>query len=152
MTEEKKPIKDALEELSDILNQAQEDNEKYLAEILEQTPYEVKVAVTAWAIKHILEHAREGGTYRYLIYDRLGFGPDAYGILQMAGALEISNEFDIERMDNIKEHVRGHKIESIKPLIGFCDEPGCFDDASSGFPTDNGYRWTCYKHWEKLKQ
>ena len=44
MTEEKKPIKDALEELSDIFNKAQEDNEKYLAEILEQTPYDTKLS------------------------------------------------------------------------------------------------------------
>ena len=151
MTEEKKSIKDALEELSNILNQAQEENEKYLAEILEQTPYETKLAVTAWAIKHILAHAREGGSYRYLIYDRLGFDADAYGVLQTAGALEISNEFDIERMDNIKEHVREHKIESMKSLVGFCDEPGCFDTAGSGFPVEGGYRWTCYKHWNEHK-
>lgn len=151
MTEEKKSIKDALEELSNILNQAQEDNEKYLAETLEQTPYDTKLAVTAWAIKHILAHAREGGSYRYLIYDRLGFDADAYGVLQTAGALEISNEFDIERMDNIKEHVREHKIESMKSLVGFCDEPGCFDDAGSGFPVEGGYRWTCYEHWNEHK-
>ena len=110
MSEEKKPLIDSLGELSEILNQVQDANEKYLAEIVENTPYEVRLAVTAWAIKHILAHAREGGSYRYLIYERLGFDADAYGVLQTAGALDISNEFDIERMNNIKEHVREHKI------------------------------------------
>lgn len=29
---------------------------------------------------------------------------------------------------------------------GICDEPGCLEDASCGFPSGTVYRWTCYKH------
>ena len=27
-----------------------------------------------------------------------------------------------------------------------CDEKGCWNNASIGFPTKNGYRRTCFKH------
>ena len=37
----------------------------------------------------LFKHATEGGTYRHLIYDRLGFGADAYSVLQYAGLLDI---------------------------------------------------------------
>jgi hypothetical protein len=146
MTEEKKSLVDALGELSDLFNKAQQENKNYLDEILEETSYDTKLAVTAWVCKHILDHAREGGSYRYLIYDRLGFDMDAYGVLQEAGALEISNQFDIQKMVDIEHHVRAHKIESMKRLVGICDEPECYADAGCGFPTDDGYRWTCYEH------
>lgn len=137
---------DTLGELSETLNKVQEENKSYLEEILEETPYDTKLAVTAWVIRHILDHAKEGGSYRYLIYDRLGFEADAYGVLQEAGALDISNLFDLQKMEDIENHVREHKIESIKTLVGFCDESECYNEAGCGFPTDNGYRWTCYEH------
>ena len=146
MTEENKSLVDALGELSEILNKAQEENKNYLDQILEETPYDTKLAVTAWVMRHILDHAKDGGSYRYLIYDRLGFDMDAYGVLQEAGALDISNLFDLQKMEDIENHVREHKIESIKKLVGFCDEPECYEEAGCGFPTDDGYRWTCYEH------
>lgn len=31
-------------------------------------------------------------------------------------------------------------------MNGICDEPGCLEEASCGFPTDARYRYTCYKH------
>jgi hypothetical protein len=46
-------------------------------------------------MRHIVEHAKSGGTYRYLIYTRLGFGPEAYVPLCDDG-LTISNEFNLE--------------------------------------------------------
>lgn len=58
-------------------------------------PYETRLAVVAWAMQHIVEHARDGGTFRYLIYERLGFGPEAYVPLYQAGGMEISNEFHL---------------------------------------------------------
>lgn len=125
-----------------------EDNDDWIDELVEKSDYDTRLAITAWVCKHILDHAKDGGSYRYLIYDRLGFNADAYGVLQMAGALEISNEFNLEKMEDIENHVRKHKIESIKALVGFCDEPECYEEASCGFPATEtpGYRWTCYEH------
>jgi hypothetical protein len=58
-------------------------------------PYETRLAVAAWVFQHIVAHARERGTFRYLIYDRLGFRNDAYLPLYTAGGMTISNEFDL---------------------------------------------------------
>lgn len=63
--------------------------------LVAQCPYETRLAVTAAVFRAICDHAREGGTFRYLIYDRLGFGPDAYLPLYLAGGMEISNEFSL---------------------------------------------------------
>jgi len=57
--------------------------------------YRDKVNIVAWTIRKIVEHAREGGSFRYLIYDRMGFEPDAYAVLYDAGGMEISNHFDL---------------------------------------------------------
>jgi hypothetical protein len=59
----------------------------------------------AWVMKHIAEHLREGGSYRYLIYDRMGFGPEAYLPLYEAGGLEISNACT----ENLRNH--WYKVE-----------------------------------------
>jgi hypothetical protein len=43
---------------------------------------------------------KEGGTYRYLIYDRLGFGPEAYTALYVNGGMDLSNAcFEIRTRD-----------------------------------------------------
>jgi hypothetical protein len=33
----------------------------------------------------------EGGSFRYFIYERLGYGPEAYCTMQLAGVLDFSN-------------------------------------------------------------
>ena len=45
----------------------------------------------AWVFKCIVENAKEGGTFRHLIYDKLGFGTDEYEELYMAGGMAITN-------------------------------------------------------------
>jgi hypothetical protein len=118
----------------------------WIDELVKNSDYDTRLAITAWVMRHILDHAKDGGSYRYLIYDRLGFNEDSYMVLQEAGALDISNLFDLQKMEDIENHVRENKIESIKKLVGFCDEPECYIEAGCGFPTDDGYRWTCYEH------
>jgi hypothetical protein len=63
--------------------------------LVKDCAYETRLAVTAWVFKAIVDHASEGGTFRYLIYNRLGFGPDAYVPLYTAAGMTISNEFDL---------------------------------------------------------
>lgn len=46
-----------------------------------------------WVFKHLNDHLKEGGSFRHLIYDRMGFPPDAYSVLYMAGGQNISNAF-----------------------------------------------------------
>ena len=133
---------EASQELAKLMEEANND----LDAMADKCPPKLKLAVTRWAMKHIVDHAKDGGSYRYLIYTRLGFGPEAYVPLCDDG-LTISNEFDIPNMDAIKEKVREEKIESLKPLLNMCDEPGCFKDAGNGWPSENGYRMTCGEHY-----
>lgn len=121
---------------------------KIIEELVEKCDYDTKLAVTAWVFEKIMEHALEGGSFRYLIYGRLGFRPDAYVPLYKAGGMEISNEFDLTQKDDVLEVVQKEKIEALKPVLGLCDEPGCFDVSSCGFPVEGGkYRKTCYTHY-----
>jgi hypothetical protein len=78
--------------------------------LVEGCPYETRLAVAAWVFKAIVDHAQEGGSFRYLIYNRLGFQPDAYLPLYEAGGMTISNEFDLT-----KERGDGQKDQEVAP-------------------------------------
>jgi hypothetical protein len=139
-----------------------EEREKELDNLAETCDYDMKLAVTRWVMKHIADHGKEGGSYRYLIYERLGFGPDAYAPLCSDG-LFISNEFDAEALPNARhmlkgafeqgrEDMREYHFKELKEVLSCCDEPGCYEVTSCGWPTeDGGYRRTCYEHMKKDK-
>lgn len=85
-----------------ILNEIAESMAAFREELLEkqdkiaaEMDYDTKLAIVAWVFRKICDHARDGGSFRYLIYDRLGFDLDAYAILYEAGGMEISNHFDL---------------------------------------------------------
>jgi len=64
---------------------------------------------TVRVFEKIAEHAKEGGTFRTLIYDRLGFGPEAYFPLYLAGGMDISNalyEYNVMVADKERERER----------------------------------------------
>lgn len=69
-----------------------------LEKIVRECDPDTRLAIVQWTMKHIVEHAKERGSYRYLIYQRLGFGPEAYVPLLDYG-LVISNEFDLSDYD-----------------------------------------------------
>lgn len=117
-----------------------------LDELVDKCDYDTRLAVTAWVIRNIVEHAEQGGSYRYLIYDRLGFSTDAYVPLYEAGGMTISNEFDLGRMEEIAKVVRQEKYDALKPYLNLCDEPGCYNTSTAGWPSPDGYRHTCYDH------
>lgn len=127
------------------LSEARAEDEKELDKMVEWCDNEMKIAITRWVMRNIVEHALEGGSYRYLIYDRLGFGPEAYAPLCGDG-LTISNEFDLNLKGEIRKVAMENGYDKIKPIIDLCDEPGCYEEASCGFPTEDGYRRTCTDH------
>lgn len=53
------------------------------------------ISRTAEVFRAIISNARNGGSYRSLIYDELGFGPEAYCELYEAGGMTITNEFSL---------------------------------------------------------
>ena len=58
-----------------------------------------RIAVAAQVFRAVCDNAREGGTFRYLIYDRLGFSPAAYVPLYLAGGQTVSNNFTLAELD-----------------------------------------------------
>lgn len=71
-----------------------------LDKLVEECPYETKLAVTAWVFENLVEHAKSPGSFRYLIYDRMGFRHDAYIPLYEAGGMTITNEFVLSESKN----------------------------------------------------
>ncbi len=51
-----------------------------------------KIAATCIILKAATDHAREGGSFRHLIYDRLGFSIAEYVPVYLAGGMDFSNE------------------------------------------------------------
>lgn len=63
--------------------------------IWEKTDEDTKLALTLYVMEQIWEHAKDGGSYRSLIYSRLGFSIKAYSYLYPVG-MNISNEFEVK--------------------------------------------------------
>lgn len=136
-----------LDEVLDGLRKAFNERGKELDDLVKSCDPETKLAVTRWVMKHIVDHACEGGSLRYLIYDRLGFGPEAYSFLCSDG-LTISNEFDLNLKDSVIEAYKSGDEKKLKEALGLCDEPNCFSYISCGWPSDEGYRSTCGEHYD----
>lgn len=119
-----------------------------LDELVERCDYDTRLAVTAWVIKNVVDNGTEGGSFRYFIYDRLGFGPDAYVPLYEAGGMTITNEFDLKFKDEVTRVVKDNDYSLLKALLGICDEPGCYKSAGCGWPSPDGYRHTCGQHMD----
>lgn len=65
---------------------------EHYQQVYEALDEEQKIAAAASIIPKLLDHAREGGSFRYLIYDRLGLSAAAYVPLCLAGVLDASND------------------------------------------------------------
>ena len=116
-------------------------------EVLKDLTDEQKLAAAEWVISNVVEHGRDGGSFRYFIYDRLGFGPEAYLPLYMAGGMEITNNFDLTKDDELIKVASENGYDKMKPLLGICDHDGCWKSASCGWPDENDkYRHTCGAH------
>jgi len=68
-------------------------------EIFLKTEYKTRLAITLFVLNKIWEHAVNGRSYRYLIYERLKFDSDAYSFFNPVGMnissrLEVRNEND----------------------------------------------------------
>lgn len=106
--------KDLLEQMQAILRERFAEIETLYPALVEACPYEMKLAVTAWVMRHIVDHARDGGTFRDLIYERLGFDLNAYVPLYQAGGMTISNEFLLGEADPVKD---GELAESLRRAL-----------------------------------
>lgn len=68
---------------------------KTLKRLADECPYMTRLAITAQVFEAIVAHGNEPGSFRHLIYDRLGFKGDAYQPLYEAGGMVITNNFEL---------------------------------------------------------
>ena len=82
----------ALDEISKIFNEAmaeiEKDSEDYWNSLSKEDQLKAFCAISRRIYKGEIE---ERGSYRYVLYDVFGFGPEAYAPAQLAGYLEIHN-------------------------------------------------------------
>ena len=77
-------------------------DDKIHAEMSELDKTPPPILHTKWVLSKVLQHIREGGTYRYLIYYRLGYGMEAYTYLLDEG-MSVSNAI-CEHRELLKKH------------------------------------------------
>jgi methionine salvage enolase-phosphatase E1 len=92
--------KDDLKEIRKVFQAAMKERDAGVIRVWNETDEDTKLAITKYVMDRIWEHAIEGGSYRYLIYDRLGFSMAAYTYLYPVG-MNISNEFDVSNKKDI---------------------------------------------------
>lgn len=107
-----------LEEIAATLDERATYYEEEFPRLVRECPEETRLAVVCWTIRHIVDHAKEGGSYRHLIYGRMKFGPDAYMPIQMAGGIEISNDFDLSEIEKTRAELERARKE-LAGLEGF---------------------------------
>ena len=73
---------------NDVMKKIEEDQEKFWSSLSKEDQLKAFCAVSRRIFKGEIE---EKGTYRYVLYDVFGFGPDAYAQAQVAGYLAIHN-------------------------------------------------------------
>lgn len=111
---------DLLQQIGDGLQTRAVEDDALHAQLLAECPYETRLAITAWVFKHLVEHAADPGTFRYLIYDRLGFDVDAYVPLYRAGGMTISNDLEVGAPDQ-RDSLRAGLI-ALRHYVSFDDE------------------------------
>jgi hypothetical protein len=84
---------DVLAQLREGIDEHERRYREDFPKLVEACPYLTRLAVACWTMNHVYEHARDGGTYRWMIYHRMGFEPDAYAPVMFAHGLDINNEF-----------------------------------------------------------
>ena len=95
---------------------------KEIKEVWDSLTHEQRLAATAYVFQKICEHARSGGTYRHLIYNRLGFGPGAYLALLPEG-MHISNRFSLRTKNKaMKEFKDKEKNEYLEWIVNYIVE------------------------------
>lgn len=81
------------------------DNPEQMKKAWESIPYNVRLLSTMYVFYHLLQHMAEGGTFRKLIYDRLGFDCDAYCPLLLSGGQVLSNIACVLEENNLLDDI-----------------------------------------------
>ena len=78
----------------------------------------------AWVFKHLCDAMKEPGTFRYLIYNRMGFPKESYSDLYHAGGMTLTNTFaDLGETRDRFENMRTLIKKIISERGRTCNEP-----------------------------
>jgi hypothetical protein len=116
MTEENDGVEKALEELSELRQQFQiviDAMEKEQEEYWNSLSKDQQLMAFCAVSRRILDgEIKQKGTYRYVLYNVFGFGPEAYMPAQCAGYLDIHNAiYDAEHeSDLLKAFAKFHGL------------------------------------------
>jgi len=85
---------------------------------------------TAWVFAHLYDHLQDSGSFRYLIYNRMGYGIESYCPLYGAGGQSISNALIVE--DDVKKalEIIDSQREQLRQLAKYVLTP--YYDVSHG--------------------
>lgn len=110
-------LQDALEEASKTFNEAmksiEDKSEQYYNSLTKEQQLDVFCAVSRRIYRGEIE---EQGSYRYVLYQVFGFGPEAYAQAQCAGYLAIHNSIYSGQNpdDHVKIDILTREIERLK--------------------------------------
>lgn len=111
---------DALSEFSEMftsaMKQIEEDSEAYWNSLTKEQQLDAFCAVSRRIHKGEIELK---GSYRYVLYDVFGFGPEAYASAQMSGYLDIHNSFISEYHEKqlLEDFCKKYDIEDAENKI-----------------------------------
>jgi len=120
MDEKQKNALDNLEEISKIFQETfdeiEKEQEEYWNSLTEEDRLKAFCAVSRRIFQGEIE---EKGSYRYVLYDVFGFGPEAYAQAQMAGYLAIHNAIVDKNYDSriLKAFCTKYNIENADEKI-----------------------------------
>ena len=125
-------------------------------EVLAMTDMQ-RLSSAAMVIDKVWEHAREGGSFRYLIYERLGLSSAAYlPLCSESQAMNISNEFVVASEVNLdsNRNILGYIMEMVKasPVVYVGREGSSIRIPSK--QRDSLFNLYCYLHtvFEQLNE
>lgn len=113
----KPDLLEALEETSNAFNQAmqsiEDKSEQYWNSLTEEQQLDAFCAMSRRIYRGEIQ---QQGSYRYILYDVFGFGPEAYAQAQCAGYLAIHNSIYAGQNpdDHVKIDVLTREVERLK--------------------------------------
>lgn len=115
MDEKQKNALDNLEEISktfqEVFDEIEKEQEEYWNSLTEEQRLKAFCAVSRRIHEGEIE---KKGSYRYVLYDVFGFGPEAYAQAQMAGYLAIHNSIMYDDYDSklLKAFCKKYNIDN----------------------------------------
>ena len=123
----KSDLLDKLEEASKVFNETMKEledkSEHYYNSLTKEQQLDVFCAISRRIYRGEIE---EQGSYRYVLYQVFGFGPEAYAQAQLAGYLAIHNSIYAGQNpdDHVKVDVLTREVERLKKKYKSMDHDG----------------------------